>query len=122
MCILVLAWVVGKRPLPHARRLLVRLQSATDEHIPFLTRDARPHYADALVEVYGVWDTPPRQGTRGRVPQPRRYPPPDLCYAVVIKERAHGRGGQVTPRIVYGTTVQVAAALRASPVSRTINT
>lgn len=119
---LVPAWVVGKRTLRHARRLLFRLQSATDGHIPFFTSDALPHYADALLEVYGVWGTPPRQGTRGRVPKPRRYPPPDLCYAIVIKERAHGRVVQVTTRIVYGTTVQVEAALRASPVSHTINT
>ena len=38
------------------------------------------------------------------------------------KERAHGRGVHVTTRIVYGTTVQVEVALRASPVSHTINT
>src|SRR6266849_2440585 len=100
VCKLVPAWVVGKRTL----------------------RDARPHYADALLEVYGVWGTPPRQGTRGRLPKPRRYPPPDLCYAVVIKERAHGRVVHVTTRIVYGTTEQVEAALQASPVSHTINT
>src|SRR2546428_12563836 len=49
----------------------------------------------------------PRQGTRGRVPKPRRYPPPDLCYAVVVKERAHGRVVHVTTRIVYGTTEQM---------------
>jgi transposase-like protein/IS1 family transposase len=88
---LVPAWVVGKRTLRDARRLVVQLQATTDGHIPFFTSDALPHYADALLEVYGVCDTPPRQGTRGRVPTPRRYPPPDLCYAVVVKERAHGR-------------------------------
>jgi hypothetical protein len=44
-----------------------------------------------------------------------------LCYASVIKARAHGRVVQGTTRIVYGTTVPVAAALRASPVSRPIN-
>src|SRR5207237_6382364 len=65
---------------------------------------------------------PPLKGTRGRGPKPRRYRPPDLCYAVVVKERAHGRVIRVTTRIVYGSTAQVAAALRASPVSRTINT
>jgi len=122
VCKLVPAWVVGKRTLHHAHRLLFRLKSATDGHIPFFTSDALPHYATALLEVYGVWGTPPRQGTRGRLPKPRRYPPPDLCYAVVIKERAHGRVVQVTTHIVYGTTVQLEAALRASPVSRTINT
>ena len=90
---------------------------------PLLYQDALPHYADALLEVYGVWGTPPRQGTRGRLPQSRRYPPPDLCYAVVIKERAHGRVVHVTTRIVYGTTEQVEAALqRRLSAARSIRT
>ena len=69
-----------------------------------------------------VWMTPPRQGTRGRFPHPRRCPPPDLCYAIVVKERKHGRVIHVTTRVVYGTIAQVEAALQVSPVSRTINT
>jgi hypothetical protein len=40
---LVPAWVVGKRTLRHARRLLFQLQSATDGYIPFFTSDALPH-------------------------------------------------------------------------------
>ena len=92
VCKLVPAWVVGKRTLQDARRLVLRLKSATDGSIPFFTSDALPHYADALLEGYGVWGTPPRQGTRGRMPKPRRYPPPDLCYAVVVKERARSGG------------------------------
>src|SRR6201988_760297 len=44
------------------------------------------------------------------------------CDAVVVKARAHSRVVHVTTRIVYGTTVQVEAALRASPVSRVIKT
>ena len=122
VCKLVPAWVVGKRPWRQARRLLFRLQSATDGPIPFLTRDALPHDADALLEVCGVGGTPPRQGTRGRLPKLRRYPPPDWCDALVIKARAHGRVVHVTTRIVYGTTVPVEAVVRASPVSRTIKT
>ena len=116
------AWVVGKRTLAHARRLVFRLKSATDGHIPFFTSDELPHYADALLEVYGQLVQPPRQGTRGRFPKPRRVPPPDLCYAVVVKEREKGRVVKVTTRVVYGSAQKVAAALRASPVSRTINT
>jgi hypothetical protein len=85
----------------------------------FFTSDALPPYAHALLEGYGVWATPPRQGTRGRFPKPRRYPPPDWCYAVVVKERAHGRVVHVTTRRVYGTTEQVETALRRSPASRT---
>ena len=119
---LVLAWVVGKRTLCSARQLVSQLQSATDGHIPFFTSDALPHYAEALLNVYGVWMTPPRQGTRGRFPHPRRCPPPDLCYAIVVKERKHGRVIHVTTRVVYGTLAQVEAALQASPVSRAINT
>jgi IS1 family transposase/transposase-like protein len=119
---LVLAWVVGKRTLCSARQLVSQLKSATDGHIPFFTSDALPHYAEALLDVYGVWMTPPRQGTRGRFPHPRRCPPPDLCYAIVVKERKHGRLIHVTTRVVYGTLAQVEAALQASPVSRTINT
>ena len=53
---------------------------------------------------------------------PRKYPPPDLCYAVVVKERERGRVVNVTTRIVYGSEQQVVAALKASPVSTTINT
>ena len=122
VCKLVPAWVVGKRTLSHARRLVFRLKSATDGHTPFFTSDELPHYADALLEVYGEWVQPPRHGTRGRFPKPRRVPPPDLCYAVVVKERENGRVVEVTTRIVYGTAAQVETALHASPVSFTINT
>ena len=122
VCKLVPSWVVGKRTLPNARKLVFRLKSATDGHIPFFTSDELPHYADALLEVYGVLETPPRQGNRGRYPLPRKSPPPDLCYAVVVKEREKGRVVNVTTRIVYGNEQQVLAALEASPVSTTINT
>lgn len=122
VCKLVPAWVIGKRTLAHARRLVFRLKSATNGQIPFFTSDELPHYADALLEVYGQWTQRPRNGTRGRFPHPRRVPPPALCYAVVVKKREKGRVVEVTTRIVYGTTEQVEAALRASPVSKTINT
>ncbi len=122
VCKLVPVWVVGKRTLPHARRLIFRLKSATDGQIPFFTSDELPHYADALLEIYGEWTQPPRMGTRGPWPKPQRVPPPDLCYAVVVKHREKGRVVEVTTRIVYGTAAQVEAALQTSPVSQTINT
>src|SRR5574337_807362 len=119
---LVPAWLVGKRTLHDARKLIFRLKSATDGHIPFFTSDELPHYADALLDVYGELQQPPRRGTRGPLPAPRKYPPPDLCYAVVVKERERGRVVNVTTRIVYGTEEQVHAALHDSPVSCVINT
>ena len=117
-----LAWVVGKRTLCAARPLVSQLTSATDEPIPCFPSDALPHDAEALLAVDGVWRTPPRQGTRGRCPHPRRCPPPDLCYAIVVKARKHGRVIHVTTRVVYGPLAQVEAALQASPVRRTIKT
>lgn len=122
VCKLVPAWVVGKRTLPHARRLVFRLKSASDGQIPFFTSDELPHYAEALLDVYGEQVQPQRKGTRGRFPKPYRVPPPELCYAVVVKKREHGRVVEVSTRLVYGTTQQVEAALQASPVSQVINT
>lgn len=122
VCKLVPAWLVGKRTLRDARKLVFRLKLATDGHIPFFTSDELPHYADALLEVYGELQQPPRRGSRGRLPTPRKYPPPELCYAVVVKERERGRVVHVTTRIVYGTEEQVRVALQNSPVSHEINT
>jgi IS1 family transposase len=122
VCKLGPAWGVGKRTLRHARRLVFHLKSATDGSIPFFTSDELPHSAAALLAVSGVWVQPPRNGTRGRFPNPRRTPPPNLCSAVVVKERENGRVVQVTTRLVSGTAEQVEAALQASPVSPTIPT
>ena len=122
VCKLVPAWVVGKRTLPHARRLVFRLKSTMDAQLPFFTSDELPHYADALLEVFGQWVQSPRQGVRGRFPLPHRVPPPDLCYAVVVKKRENGRVVEVSTRIVYGSQAQVDAAWAAWPVSETINT
>ncbi len=119
---LVPAWHVGKRTLRDARQLIFRLKSATDGHIPFFTSDDLPHYADALLEVYGKLKTPPRRGSRGRFPKPRLSPPPDLCDAVVLKEREGGRVVHITTHLVYGTEAQIRRALQNSPVSATINT
>jgi len=60
-----------------------------------------PPYADALLDVYAQWVQPPRYGRRGRFPNLWRVPPPDLCDAVVVKEREKGRVVNVTPCNVY---------------------
>lgn len=44
------------------------LKSKHDSHLPFLTSADLPQYADALLEIYGETDTPPRKGRRGRLP------------------------------------------------------
>lgn len=119
---LVPAWVVGKRTLKNAQLLVKRLRSATDGHIPLFTSDHLPHYAHALLEEYGTVCTPPRKPGPGRPPLPRKVPPDNLLYAVVVKRRENGQLVEVSTHVVYGTPEQIAAAIEASPVSTTIST
>src|SRR3972149_2605858 len=91
---LVPTWRVGKRTLADAQQFIKTLKSKHDSHLPFFTSDDLPHYADALLDVYGEEYTPQRQGTRGRFPLPRKRPPPGLGYAGVVKERLGHRLAQ----------------------------
>lgn len=119
---LVVAFVVGKRDQDNANLLLQRVMHVTDTHIPFFTSDQLPEYRTALLNTYGHWYRPERRGDRGRWPNPRREPDPDLVYAQVVKKREQGRVVEVSSKIVFGTPEQVAACLAVSPVSQTINT
>ena len=119
---LVPMWRVGKRTGGDAQKFINALKNTLDAHIPFFTSDELPQYAEALLEVYGEWYTPPRRGTRGPWPAPRKRPLAGLCYAVVVKEREGRRVVQVTTRLIYGTEEQLCLILKASPVSATINT
>jgi IS1 family transposase/transposase-like protein len=119
---LVVAFVVGKRVQANADLLLQRVAHVTDDHIPFFTSDQLPEYRAALLNTYGHWYQPERCGTRGRQPQPRQRPDPELVYAQVVKKREQGRVVEVSSKVVFGTLDQVAACLAASPVSQTINT
>lgn len=119
---LVPAWRVGKRTSGDARHFLATLKGRLDGHIPFFTSDDLPQYAEALLELYGEWYTPPRRGPRGRLPSPRKRPPSDLCYAVVLKEREGNRVVRATTRVVYGTEEQLQVLLNTSPTSTTITT
>ena len=53
---------------------------------------------------------------------PPRQAPPGLTYATVHKEREKGRVVAITLAVVLGTWQAVAAALKRSGASRTINT
>src|SRR5437764_10757152 len=65
----------------------------------FRSSDENPAYAWALLEVYGAWMQPQRQGTRGRHPKPVRVPPQDLTYATVHKTRLHPRADRKSTRL-----------------------
>lgn len=119
---LVVAFVVGKRSQSQANRLLERVVYVTDDHVPFFTSDQLAEYPQALLQVYGLWYQPPRRGTRGRFPQPRRVPAPELVYAQVVKKREKGRVVEVHSQVVFGTDAQLQACLETSAVSATVNT
>jgi IS1 family transposase len=119
---LVVAFVVGKRTQEHADLLLKRVVHVTDEHIPFFTSDQLPAYHTALLQAYGEWYQPERQGERGRYPALRRKPLPNLLYAQVVKRRDKGRVVEVKHKIVFGDADEIDARLAASAASTTINT
>lgn len=121
-CKLVVTWVVGKRTLAEAKRLIKRLKTSLDGHIPFFTSDELPHYADALLDQYGEVYQPPKRPGPGRPPLPYKVPPTDLLYAVVVKRREQGRVVEVSTAVVYGSPERIAEVLNGSPTSKAIST
>jgi len=119
---IVLAFVIGKRTQENADLLLNRVVYVTDNHIPFFTSDQLAHYKTALLNTYGLWYQPQRQGKRGPHPKPRLIAPPDLLYAQVVKTREKGRVVAVDTKIVFGSEQNIAEQLANSSVSQTINT
>jgi IS1 family transposase len=119
---MVLAFVVGKRIQENANLLLQRVAHVTDQGIPFFTSDQLPEYRTALLQVYGQWIQPARNGHRGRFPQPRRLPPPDLLYAQVVKHRRRGHVVAVTTKVIFGEPDAIAARLASLPTSTIVNT
>src|SRR2546426_10297103 len=115
--------VVGKRDQEHANVLLERVQAVSCRYIPFFTSDQLPHYAHALLHVYGTPEVLLHiPGKRGPKPTPKRLPPADLHYAQVVKRRKSGRVVEVTTQIIFGSEAAEQTRLAASTVSHTINT
>jgi IS1 family transposase len=119
---LVVAFVVGQRTQAEAKLLLERVASVTTDLIPFFTSDQLPEYRTALLHVYGQWYQPPRRGTRGPPPQPRRVPPKELRDAQGVKTRERGHVVAVDHKVVCGDAERMAALLAMLPTSATINT
>ena len=61
---LVLAFVIGKRDQAGADLLLARVARVADDAIPLFTSGQLPAYRHALLNTYGEWYRPPRQGRR----------------------------------------------------------
>src|SRR5205823_6256861 len=78
---LVLSVVPGRRSEEHTLLLVQDVAARTGgAPLELFTSDENPASAWALLEVYGEWMQPQRQGTRGRHPNPVLVPPQDLTY------------------------------------------
>jgi len=116
-------FVVGKRTMKNAKKLVTKLDEVTDDTIPFFTSDELHHYERALLETYGIVHEASRQtGKRGRPPKPKLIPPPDLQYAQVVKKRDKGRVVSVETAVIFGDREEVKKLLATSPTSKNINT
>jgi hypothetical protein len=121
---LILAVVPGARSIENAEAIVQEVHGRTaGREDVLLTSDELPAYESAIEHVYGVPVEPPAAVTPGRPPMlPKQQVPEDLKYATVRKERVQGRIVSITLTVVLGTWQAVAAALKRSTVSSTINT
>jgi len=118
---LVVAMVIGDRTEEEAIGLLSQLRDRLVEGIlPLFTSDSLAHYAKAILQVFGKWIQPERNGDRGRFPKPRPVPQEGLHYATVHKEREKGHVVSITTKVIYGNRDKVLARLKS--LGQTINT
>ena len=103
---LVVSVVVGKRTEDNARQLVQELYERTDGRpLNLITSDEYASYATALAEVYGE----PASAPAG--PAATERLPEWLVYATVHKTREKNRVVKVEARLVFGTLLNLAAAL-----------
>jgi len=119
---IVLAYVIGKRTLPHAVSLLEEVKNITVDMPELFSSDQLDHYANALLQVYGKTVLPQRKPGPGRPPGPILVPPKDLNFAHVVKQYKQNRVYKVTHKVVFGDLEKIKDILAKSVVSRKINT
>lgn len=124
---LVLDVVFGKRSATKILELLKGVKRQLQDRVPRLvTSDEFSSYLTTLRQVWpqaATREPDQRCTTRTRYKLPgTATPDPTLNYATVCKQREQGRVVSVRRTVVVGTEQSVAAALRESRVSRTVNT
>jgi IS1 family transposase/transposase-like protein len=115
------AFVVGKRSQENSDLLIKKLTQVSDGNIPFFTSDALKHYKNSLLKYYGTLETPIRKPGRGRPPNPRLVPKPELKYAIVWKRRENNKVVEVLTFPVFGTEDEISMLLEKSTSSSKIN-
>jgi len=120
---LLLALVPGKRREENCRAVVeeVRARTGGREDL-LLTSDEYAPYETQIQAVFGFEVAAPRKPGPGRPPKPHTVVPDTMVYATVKKTRREGRVVQVVRSIVFGTVALLAALLKRSSVSSTINT
>jgi hypothetical protein len=120
---LVVSVVPGKRTAENAEAVLADFKNRTDGRtMSLITTDEYAPYQGAILKAYGRCVVPPRTGKPGRPAGPQWFAPPELNYATVHKTREKGRVVKVETRVIFGCEQTVQAALKASSVSRHVNT
>lgn len=120
---LMLAWVVGDRSLSCAQLLIHTIAGLLAPGcVPLFLSDQWSAYEAALLTHFGHWVQSPRRFSRGRPPQPRWQPLPELQYAQVVKQRDKGRVVRVSYRVIYGSLERVQAILNQTGIGQIINT
>lgn len=115
--------VNGKRTEANTQLLVQKTAKRLKNRPPrLITSDEWAAYKKAILVAFGQPHTPPPTGKRGRPRKAVYIPPPDLVYATVHKTRKNGRVTDISCRIVFGTEMQVAEALKSSKCSRAVNT
>jgi hypothetical protein len=100
---LVLEVVVGKRLAANAASLLEGVRGRLGGRVPELVAsDEYAAYPEALLQVFGGEQVPPRTGKPGRPAGPRVVPPEGMAYGTVHKTRENGRVVKVETRTVFG--------------------
>jgi hypothetical protein len=125
---LIVTLIIGRRTLDTVRQAFADFYRRTDGAlIPLITSDEYAPYLTVIVETYGVRKeelelTKEQKVEFGWEEMPNVLFPEELAYATIHKEREKGHVVRVEPRVVLGTSEQVAEALAEGSTSETINT
>ena len=115
--------VPGKRSRRHVRMAIQGVKRRTGGNIlRLIMSDEFSAYQEELLDAYGVAEPVEPTGRPGRPRKPCKVAPPDLLYATVHKTRRQGKVVKIKTRLRFGTEARLAQALKASAVSRVVNT
>ncbi len=112
---LILAHITGKRTSVNARKLLTKVKTRSKpkrEDKFLITSDGYEGYSDAILSVYGKFDSMTR----------KLQSPKSLCYGQIIKRIEKGRCKEVDKSLIFGDQKLLDEYIANSSVSHQMNT